>query len=51
MKNIIMGIIFVIALALVFIGQKHIGYAGLGVQLIGLFGLIGLLYTYNKRYK
>lgn len=50
-QNIILALIFVVSIVLVFVGQKYIGYAGLGAELIGLVGVIAVLYTYNKRFK
>lgn len=49
--GILVAIIFVICVALVIIGQREIGYAGLGKQLLGLAGLLGLLGAYNHQYK
>lgn len=50
-RNIIGVIAFVIFFSLVTHGQKNIGMQGLTEELIGMFGLIYLLYRYNKRYK
>jgi len=50
-QNIILFGIFILSFALIVIGQKDTGYTGLSMEIIGLFGLIGILYTYNKRYK
>lgn len=49
--GILVAIIFVVCVALVIIGQREIGYAGLGKQLLGLAGLLGLLGAYNHQYK
>ena len=43
--------IFIISFALLFYGQKNVGYMGLTLELIGLAGLVLILYIYNKRYK
>ncbi len=51
LKTLIMLILFVVFLALVIVGQKNIGYQGLATQIVGLAGLLGLLYTYNRKYK
>ncbi len=51
MIGIVVAIVFVICIALVVVGQKNIGPAGLGTMLIGLGGLIGLLWLYNRQYK
>lgn len=50
-QNIIMIIMFFVSFGLLFYGQRHVGYMGLGLELIGLFGLVLILYMYNKRYK
>lgn len=49
--GILVAVIFVVCVALVVIGQKEIGYAGLGKQLLGLAGLLGLLWAYNRQYR
>lgn len=54
-KKIVSGIIillvFVVCVALVVIGQKHIGPQGLGLMLLGLAGLVVLLWLYNRQYQ
>lgn len=54
-KKIIVGIlaliIFVACIALVIIGQRNIGLGGLGMELLGLAGLLFLLWLYNRRYR
>jgi hypothetical protein len=47
---IIKLIIFVISLVLVIIGQRNTGKIELGIMLVGLTGLLGLLYNYNQKY-
>lgn len=51
LKGIIILIIFVICVALVVIGQRNVGPQGLGTMLLGLAGLIFLLWLYNRQYK
>ena len=41
---------FIISIALVVLGQRNIGLDGLVVMLIGLTGLLVLLYLYNRGY-
>lgn len=48
---VVVIIIFVICVALVVTGQRHIGATGLLRQLSGVMGLIVLLYLYNRKYK
>ncbi len=50
-KGIIAGLGFIISLSLVIIGQKNVSYTGLAMELIGLAGLLILLYIYNRKYK
>ncbi|MEG0452990.1 MAG: hypothetical protein RR428_07375 [Coprobacillus sp.] len=50
-KNIISVVCFIVSMALVFIGQRNVGYTGLAMEIIGLIGLLALLYSYNKKYK
>ncbi|WP_455675224.1 DUF6903 family protein [Pradoshia sp.] len=42
--------LFIFCLALIIIGQKTVGKLELGLMLIGLAGLLGLLYDYNRKY-
>lgn len=48
---IVQVIIFIICLALVIIGQRNVGPQGTLVMILGLAGLIGLLYHYNRKFK
>ena len=47
-KNIIMFFVF---LGLIIVGQKTVSVANLGMEFIGLAGLLVLLYLYNRKYK
>jgi hypothetical protein len=49
-KSILIAVIFVICVTLIIIGQKNIGLQGLATMLVGLAGLLGLLFQYNKKY-
>lgn len=55
MKKILTGVIilivFIVCVALVVTGQRNIGASGLITQLIGLAGLVFLLWLYNRQYK
>lgn len=44
-------IVFVISLGLIVVGQRNIGPAGLGTMMVGLVGLVGLLWFYNRKYR
>lgn len=49
--NIIINlIIFAVSILLICTGQRNIGPAGLGIMVIGLGGILFLLYRYNKKY-
>lgn len=43
-------IIFIVSIGLVIYGQRTTGKMELGIMLIGLTGLLGLLYNYNQKY-
>lgn len=44
-------IVFIACLALILIGQKTTGKADFGRMLIGLAGLLWLLYDYNRKFR
>lgn len=54
-KKILTGILALILFAgctaLVIIGQRNIGPRGLLIQLLGLAGLVLLLWVYNRKYR
>lgn len=54
-KKIVIGIlaaiVFAICIVLVVVGQKNVGPTGLLTMLIGLAGLIILLWLYNRQFK
>lgn len=43
-------LVFVICMALIVYGQRNIGPTGLLIMLIGLAGILFLLYLYNKKF-
>jgi hypothetical protein len=43
-------VVFIICLALIIIGQKTVGKFELGMMLLGLAGLLGLLYDFNRKH-
>lgn len=47
--SILIAAVFVLCIALVVIGQRHIGLGGLGLELLGLAGLLFLLWLYNYK--
>ena len=48
---IINAALVALCLALVIVGQRNIAMLGLGLQLLGLGGILLLLYLYNKKYQ
>ncbi len=50
LKALIVLVVFFGCLALVIIGQAHEGMGWLGLMLLGLAGLLVLLFLYNRRY-
>lgn len=50
-RNIIMLVVFIVCLVLIVAGQKNISAMGLAMELIGLVGLLTLLFLYNRKYK
>lgn len=49
--GIIVTVVFIVCIALVIIGQKNTGPQGLLMMLVGLAGLLVLLWLYNRQYK
>ncbi|MCI5700780.1 MAG: hypothetical protein MR308_10475 [Lachnospiraceae bacterium] len=49
--GILVAIIFCVCIALVVIGQRNVGLQGLLIELIGLAGLVALLWLYNRQYR
>lgn len=48
--RIIYLLIFIASMVLIVTGQRNIGYTGLLTMLVGLAGILVLLYLYNKKY-
>lgn len=48
---ILAAVLFIVCIALVVVGQRNIGVQGTLIMILGLAGLIGLLYAYNRKYK
>lgn len=44
-------VVFIVCIALVITGQRNAGAKGTGIMLLGLAGLIGLLWNYNRKFK
>lgn len=50
-KVLLKTILFILFFLCVLLGQKSVGFAGLGVMMIGIAGLLGLLWDYNRHYQ
>ncbi len=50
-KIMINLLLFIAFMSLIVVGQRTVGYANLALMLVGLAGLLGMLYFYNRRYK
>ncbi|WP_197034474.1 DUF6903 family protein [Streptobacillus canis] len=48
LKPLLYLILFIFFLKLIVNGQKNVTLQDLGKMLVGLFGLIGLLWAYNR---
>ena len=44
-------LVFIGSMVLIITGQRSIGPGGLAVMLVGLVGILVLLYLYNKKYQ
>lgn len=50
-KTILCLVVLVVCIVLVVIGQKTVGIPYLLMELLGLAGLLVMLYLYNKKYQ
>ncbi|MEF9968035.1 MAG: hypothetical protein RSC10_04970 [Longicatena sp.] len=50
-KIILLALLFVGSVGLICFGQLHVGYGYLGLQVLGLIGILFVMYCYNKQYK
>lgn len=51
LKTLIMAILCIVFVVFVIIGQKTVSYNSFFLQLIGLVGLLILVYIYNRQYQ
>lgn len=51
LTTVLAVVFFIVCVALVVIGQRDVGPQGLLIMLLGLAGLILLLYLYNRKFK
>lgn len=50
-ERILCLVIFIVCIALIVTGQRTIGVRNLLQMLVGLAGVLGLLFYYNKRHQ
>ena len=50
-KIILLSLVFIVSVILIWYGQKTTGYGYLGLEVIGLVGILFVVYCYNKQYK
>lgn len=50
MKAILTLAAFLVCIGLVVVGHRQIGPAHLGIMMIGLFGLLAMLWLYNRQF-
>lgn len=50
-KNIVLATVFLVCFVMIIIGQRNIGYPGLTIEIIGLIGILTVLFVYNKAHK
>lgn len=51
LRYVLMTALFVVSLSLVVVFQRHIGVLYAGIMLLGIGGLLLLLWIYNRKYK
>lgn len=44
-------LVFIVSMAFIITGQRQIGPAGLLIMIVGLAGILVLLYLYNKKFQ
>lgn len=50
-KIIALAITFIVSMGLIIYGQRTVGYGYLALEVIGLIGILFVVYCYNKQYK
>ena len=50
-KTILSLIAFIVFVALVVIGQKTVGIPNLMMEIVGVIGIMILIYLYNRKYQ
>ena len=50
-KVILLALPFAISMGLVIYGQQTVGYGYLAMEIVGLCGILFVVYCYNRQYK
>lgn len=49
--NLVLVICFILSVSLIIVGQKNVSIAGFANEIIGLAGLLAVLFIYNRKYR
>nr|WP_315104225.1 hypothetical protein [uncultured Catonella sp.] len=49
--SLILILCFILSVSLIMTGQKNISAAGFTQEIIGLIGLLAILFVYNRKYR
>ena len=49
--NLVLVICFILSVSLIIVGQKNVSIVGFANEIIGLVGLLVVLFIYNRKYR
>ena len=49
--NLVLVICFILSVSLIIVGQKNVSIVGFANEIIGLIGLLVILFIYNRKYR
>lgn len=49
--NLVLVICFILSVSLIIVGQKNVSIVGFANEIIGLAGLLVVLFIYNRKYR
>ena len=49
--NLVLVICFILSVSLIIVGQKNVSIVGFTNEIIGLAGLLVVLFVYNRKYR
>ena len=49
--NLVLVICFILSVSLIIVGQKNVSRVGFANEIIGLAGLLVVLFIYNRKYR